>query len=133
MSTGADLYNDVNFKTGLGKKLPFSSAWHYDAVVYDANGQVVGYKLGGSQYVSTNDVATTIPVSSVKGTFTVHYGAHPKWGIALWNGQLRPLKVLPANSKWQVHGAAYLGDENLYFNLGGDQWVSATNGYFARK
>ncbi len=133
MATGADLYSDVNFKAGHGKKLPFSSAWQYYAVVYDANGQIVGYNLGGQQFVSTGDVATTKPVSSVKGVFTVHYTANPKWGIAMWNGQLKPLTILPANSRWHVAGAGYLGDENPYFNLGGDQWVAATNGYFARK
>lgn len=59
-------------------------------------------------------------------TGTVNY-VKP-WGIALWNGYGKEKEAtsrkLPADSRWATYKAVQGDDGNVYFNLGGNQYIS---------
>ena len=130
-SFGAILYSNPNTTIPIGKTLIIATAWKYYSVVRDANGKIVAYNLGGKQYVKATDMSTS-PIGKY-GVFTVHYPANTKWSIAVYDSNLKVLKLIPANSSWRTYGIQTLSDGRAYFNLGGDQFVRVDYGYWNAK
>lgn len=116
-ASGAGLYADFKTASSLGRTLAQGSAWRIYKKVFDNNHQLVAYNLGGSQYVRAGDAA--LQTAQRAGIFTVAFAAHPTWGIAVYNGNGRPVKIIAAGTRWVTYGQRTLGDGRTYYNLGG--------------
>lgn len=128
---GAQVYSDQALtKPIAGKVLPKGSRWQAPREVL-STGDVnyLSYRLGGNQYVKGSDVAGPAGSVNLRGVFTVNVPSHPTWGTAVYDGNLKPLRILPAKSKWQVY-AIYTVDKVDYYDLGGGQYIKAGNGTF---
>lgn len=131
-ASGAKVYSDTATSKETGNALDNTTAWKYSSVVKDSAGKIVAYNLGGKQYVKAADVSTS-PVKAQAGIFTVHYPANAKWAIAVYNSDLKTLKLIPANSTWATFGTKTLKDGKSYYNLGGNQWVRTDYGFWNAK
>lgn len=131
-ASGAKVYSDAATSKETGNTLDNTTAWKYSSVVKDNAGKIVAYNLGGKQYVKAADVATS-PVKAQAGVFTVHYPANAKWSIAVYNSDLKVLKLIPANSTWVTFGTKTFKDGKSYYNLGGNQWVRTDYGFWNAK
>lgn len=128
---GAQVYSDQALtKPITGKVLPKGSRWQAPREVL-STGDVnyLSYRLGGNQYVKGSDVAGPAGSVSVRGVFSISVPNHPTWGTAVYDGNLEPLRILPAKSKWQVY-AIYTVDKVDCYDLGGGQYIKAGNGTF---
>lgn len=124
-ANGTHIFNDAAMSSNTGRTLAFGTQWQYNAVVKDQDGTIVGYNVGGSQFVPASAVTTNGNVQ--KGTFTVRYPANPTWGIAVYNSDLAVQKIIKPGSQWQTFGSQKI-DGNTYYNLGGNQWARADYG-----
>lgn len=122
----AILYSDLSRTAATGRILPWASAWQSFNEVLDKSGAVVGYHLGGAQYVHAADVQTQSLVDH--GVFTVRYPAQPTWQIAVLDQTGRPVKLIQAGSRWQTFGQRQLITGRWYYHLGGDQYVPVDYG-----
>lgn len=128
----ATVYSDAATTKATDKTLQNTSAWKFHSVVKDATGKIVAYNLGGKQYVKASEVSTS-PVKAQAGVFTVHYPANAKWSIAVYNSDLKVVKLIPAKSSWLTFGTKTLKDGKSYYNLGGNQWVRTDYGFWNAK
>lgn len=131
-ASGAKVYSDTATSKETGNTLDNTTAWKYSSVVKDNAGKIVAYNLGGKQYVKAADVATS-PVKAQAGVFTVHYPANAKWSIAVYNSDLKVIKLIPANSTWATFGTKTLKDGKSYYNLGGNQFARTDYGFWNAK
>ena len=131
-ASGAKVYSDTATSKETGNTLDNTTAWKYSSVVKDAAGKIVAYNLGGKQYVKAADVATS-PVKAQAGVFTVHYPANAKWSIAVYNSDLKVIKLIPANSTWLTFGTKTLKDGKSYYSLGGNQYARTDYGFWNAK
>ena len=129
---GAVLYTDAATTKATSTTLDNTTAWKFHSVVKDSAGKIVAYNLGGKQYVKAGEVSTS-PVKAQAGVFTVHYPANAKWSIAVYNSDLKVVKLVPANSTWATFGTKTLKDGKSYYNLGGNQWVRTDYGFWNAK
>lgn len=129
---GATVYSDAATTKATDKKLDNTTAWKFHSVVKDAAGKTVAYNLGGKQYVKASEVSTS-PVKAQAGVFTVNYPANSKWSIAVYNSDLKVVKLIPAKSSWLTFGTKQLADGKSYYNLGGNQWVRTDYGFWNAK
>ncbi|MFT8398314.1 MAG: hypothetical protein ABF676_07980 [Schleiferilactobacillus harbinensis] len=129
-AAGAQVYADTNFTQPIkGKVLPKDSVWRsYYAFGFDNAPAGTGYDLGGKQYVKAADIQTVTTNWAVKGIFTVNVQNHPTWATVLYNKDLKPIRSLPAQSKWTAYamyqvygqGGRYV---DQYYDLGNQQYV----------
>ena len=131
-ASGAKVYSDTATSKETGNTLDNTTAWKYSSVVKDNAGKIVAYNLGGKQYVKAADVATS-PVKAQAGVFTVHYPANAKWSIAVYNSDLKVIKLIPANSTWATFGTKTLKDGKSYYSLGGNQFARTDYGFWNAK
>ncbi|MFT8399260.1 MAG: immunoglobulin-like domain-containing protein [Schleiferilactobacillus harbinensis] len=131
-ASGAKVYSDTATSKETGNTLDNTTAWKYFSVVKDNAGKIVAYNLGGKQYVKASEVSTS-PVKAQAGLFTVHYPANSKWSIAVYNSDLKVIKLIPAKSSWLTFGTKTLKDGKSYYNLGGNQWVRTDYGFWNAK
>lgn len=127
-SKGVKLYSDMAQSNPTGRTLPVGSRWQAYATINDKTGTITGFSLGGNQYVNNADTSMILFAS---GTFTVRYPAAPSWGIAVYNGQLKVTKTIPAGSRWRTFGQIERlvnGRTQSFYNIGGDQWVRTDYG-----
>ncbi|MFT9039296.1 SLAP domain-containing protein [Schleiferilactobacillus harbinensis] len=126
-ASGSQVYSDPALtKPITGKVLPKGSRWQTTREVFSvATPHYFAYRLGGKQYIDSTDVVT--PTN--RGVFTVNVPNHPSWGTAVYNDQLKPLRILKAKSKWQVYDTTNFSGIT-YYDLGGHQYVKAGNGTF---
>ena len=129
---GAVVYSDAATTKGSSTTLDNTTAWKFHSVVKDSAGKIVAYNLGGKQYVKASEVSTS-PVKAQAGVFTVHYPANSKWSIAVYNSNLKVVKLIPAKSSWLTFGTKTLKDGKSYYNLGGNQWVRTDYGFWNAK
>lgn len=129
---GAQIYSDQATTSATDKTLDNTTAWKFHSVVKDSAGKIVAYNLGGKQYVKASEVSTS-PVKAQAGVFTVHYPANSKWSIAVYNSDLKVVKLIPAKSSWLTFGTKTLKDGKSYYNLGGNQWVRTDYGFWNAK
>ncbi|QEU47127.1 DUF5011 domain-containing protein [Schleiferilactobacillus harbinensis] len=129
---GAKIYSDQATTSATDKTLDNTTAWKFHSVVKDSAGKIVAYNLGGKQYVKASEVSTS-PVKAQAGVFTVYYPANSKWSIAVYNSDLKVIKLIPAKSSWLTFGTKTLKDGKSYYNLGGNQWVRTDYGFWNAK
>lgn len=123
----AQVYSDAAMTKPIsGQTLSVGTQWRtYQKVYHD--GILAGYNLGGQQFIAS-DRAATDGVIPKRGVFTVRYPENPQWGVAVYDGQRHPIKIISAGTRWQVYGMKKFSDGFTYYNLGGDQWVPASYG-----
>lgn len=129
-AAGAQVYSDTNFTQPIkGKVLPKNSVWRsFTAFGFDNSPAGVGYDLGGHQYVKAGDIETVTSYTPVKGVFTVNVQNHPTWATVLYNKNLKPIRSLPAQSKWTAYGMYQIYGQggryvDQYYDLGNQQYV----------
>ncbi|MFT9039294.1 SLAP domain-containing protein [Schleiferilactobacillus harbinensis] len=86
-----------------------------------------GFRLGGDQYVKLADANYYTVKERFNGVYTVSVLNHPTWGTAVYNRQFKPIRILPAQSKWRVYGSYFIHGKT-YFDLGGQQYISKEYG-----
>ena len=118
----------------INKYLPRNSGWKYFKVVQTADGQY-WYNLGGNQWIPSRYVNygqdpgigfiaptvnknTIVTVTNPKGT-RIYKNAELAGGTKT----AATSRVLPQGSSWKVFNSINYGVP--YYNLGGNQWVSA--------
>lgn len=126
----AVLYKDKAAKVKTDRVLGRDTRWQAYREVVDADGQVVGYHLGGEQFVKASDAAV---VDMTRGVFTVRHPDKPKWAIATWTTNIRPVRIIKAGSRWQTFGKRQLNDGHWYHDVGGGQYVRAEHGTWQKK
>ncbi|ERL64709.1 KxYKxGKxW signal peptide domain-containing protein [Schleiferilactobacillus shenzhenensis] len=126
----AVLYKDKAAKVKTDRVLGRDTRWQAYREVVDADGQVVGYHLGGEQFVKASDA---VVVDMTRGVFTVRHPDKPKWAIATWTTSNRPVQIIKAGSRWQTFGKRQLNDGHWYHDVGGGQYVRADHGTWQKK
>ncbi|MCT2907971.1 hypothetical protein EFT87_04760 [Schleiferilactobacillus harbinensis] len=125
---GAQVYSDIAMTKPIqGKVLAFASRWVATDAVTTDTGYRRGFRLGGDQYVELADANYYTVKERFNGVYTVSVLNHPTWGTAVYNRQFKPIRILPAQSKWRVYGS-YLIHGKTYFDLGGQQYISKEYG-----
>ncbi len=131
---GIAVWNNYNNPELIaGKKLAHGTAWRVLAQATDANGEV-WYSLGSAQWIkakstvdaSSSDSSTSKVSQPRVSVATVNYV--PGYGIAVWNNYNNPEltgKILPHGSSWRVFAEATDSNGELWYNLGGAQWIMA--------
>ncbi|KRM29492.1 hypothetical protein LH991_08015 [Schleiferilactobacillus harbinensis] len=96
------------------------SAWQYFHVAYSSDQyEPPKYDLGGGEWVQG--------LREYTGIFTVAVPAHPTWGAAVYDRDLKPIRLLPAGSQWCTYGNRYINGAE-YYDLGGQQFVKRDAG-----
>lgn len=125
----AQLYSDKATTQAIsGRTLESNSAWQSPAEVTDANGKVVAYNLGGSQYVKASDVELNPQdnVSYQVKTQTIYISNQS--GAQLYSDPT-VTKVISGRdnlayaSAWISPKEVYNHGELIAYNLGGNQYV----------
>ena len=131
---GIAVWNNYNNPELIaGKKLAHGTAWRVFAQATDSNGEL-WYNLGGAQWImakytvdaSSSDSSTSKVSQPRVSVATVNYV--PGYGIAVWNNYNNPEltgKILPHGSSWRVFAEATDSNGELWYNLGGAQWIMA--------
>lgn len=125
---GAQVYSDIAMTKPIqGKVLALASRWIATDAVTTDTGYRRGFRLGGDQYVKLADANYYTVKERFNGVYTVSVLNHPTWGTAVYNSQFKPIRILPAQSKWRVYGSYFLHGKT-YFDLGGQQYISKEYG-----
>ncbi|KRO15148.1 SLAP domain-containing protein [Lacticaseibacillus saniviri] len=109
-----------------GKFLKHGTQVNYTATDRNSNNGIVWYQIGKNQWIKSAYIA---PFGSLAKTnvrsLTVTYV--PGYSIAVWNSPLNSRKALAKKLKngstWKTYSAAQVG-QDLWYNLGGNQWVN---------
>lgn len=106
------------------QRWPIGSAWQYYHVAYSTDLTIATkYDVGGGVWVSG-----VIPLKeNFAGAFTINVPGHPTWGTAVYDKNLKPVRILPAGSVWRTFGYRYFNGTE-YLNLGGQQFVKRNVG-----
>lgn len=127
----ANVYNTKLNKTS--RKLAKGTNWKVFKVATDGEGHVF-YNVGGSQYVSANDVkmsGTSNDTLAFKGVASIKYV--PGYSIQVWGKNLTnqaknangSRKMLKNGTSWKVFGMTS-HNGHVYYNLGGNQYIDAS-------
>lgn len=128
-TNGAAIYSDMAMTTPIsGRTLAYGTAWSYFRKVFDRQGNLVGYNLGGQQYVKASDLQTT-PLNAVsyqafQGVVTVLNGGTPLYADAAMT-QIISGRTLVAGTRWQAYQKVFINGVLAGYNLGGNQFVKA--------
>jgi hypothetical protein len=131
-AAGAQVYSDTSFTQPIkGKILAKNSTWRFSESFGEGNPDNpinAGFGLGGKQYVKWADVQTLTSGWPTKGTFIVNVQDHPAWATVLYDRNLKPIRSLPAQSRWTVFGLYQVYGQggryvDQYYDLGGQQYV----------
>ncbi|KRM72061.1 SLAP domain-containing protein [Lacticaseibacillus brantae] len=109
-----------------GKFLKHGTAVRYSGTDRNSNNGIEWYQIGANQWISSRYTAwTSSNVGTQIQSLTVDYV--PGYSIAVWNTPLngrKPLaKKLKNGTTWKTFAAAQVG-QDMWYNLGGNQWVS---------
>lgn len=126
---GAMLYSDMHLTSSIsGRVLPLASAWDYFKKVYDEKGNLVGYNLGGQQYVKAGDVQETpvdrITIEDFTGVARIVSGDAQLYANNAFTDAISG-RTLSVGSRWKVYQKIYINGVLAGFNLGGKQYVQA--------
>lgn len=128
-AAGAQVYSDAGFTKPIkGKVLPKGSSWRVYNKFGNGNPTNGGYSVGGSQFVKVTDVQLTDVKTAWSGTFTVKVQNHPTWATVLYDKNMKPIRSLPAGSRWKVYASYNIYGQNghyvdQYYDLGNQQYV----------
>ncbi|KRL12527.1 SLAP domain-containing protein [Schleiferilactobacillus perolens] len=122
---GAKVYAQGDWYNPTSKTLPYNSRWQFGQVVMSIDGDVLGFQVGGNQFVKAADVT----VSDRPGIFTITRAN----GAATMRRDTVPTgKKLAKGSRWRTTGRLYLPGgfyyrvaTNVYVSPGDGKWVAA--------
>ncbi|GEK05848.1 KxYKxGKxW signal peptide domain-containing protein [Schleiferilactobacillus harbinensis] len=126
---GAALYSNMNMTAQItDRNLKQGTAWASYKKVYDAQGNVVGYNLGGQQYVKASDVQET-PIGDVTTqTFNGVVSVINPW-TRVYSDSAMTKQInnwtLDAGTRWQVFQKVFIDGKLAGYNLGGQQFIKA--------
>lgn len=129
-TVGAVVYDHTGKTTD--QVLPADTNAFYTATA-TINGQKY-YKIDDDQYILVSDTVATSVTNTLPGIFTVTAGqsfVRDNTGSYVLNSD-NSVKVLPTGSAWKVFGKTTI-DGVAYYNLGGNQFVTASDGSFSTK
>ena len=136
------VWNGYGNNKKIVKYVPKNSSWKaYQVVTLADNSQ--WYNLGGNQWVSskyaveTNKVVnkpapslsntnTNWTINNVNNNVKINYTG--KGQVAVWDGygnNKKIVKYVPKNSSWKVLKEATPQNGYVWYNLGGDQWITS--------
>lgn len=89
------------------------------------------YELGGNQWVKA-PTGTLLPAGqptppTQRQVYTVAIPGHPTWGTAVYDRNMKPIRILPAKSKWRIFGERTINGK-VYYDLGGQQYIQRAYG-----
>ncbi|BDR59719.1 immunoglobulin-like domain-containing protein [Xylocopilactobacillus apicola] len=119
---GVNVYNAPN-GTFTGQRLQHGTSWKtFHQAVSNKDSKDVWYEVGKNQWVKAEYVSMT-PVSHMTPLNAVgEINYVPGYSVKVWgncDGAGWTGKYLQHGTQWKV-----FGEENGYYNLGGNQWVS---------
>lgn len=128
---GALLYSDMNMTNQIsGRLLNLGTAWTYYKKVFDANGNLIGYNLGGQQYVKAGDVQETpvqnITLEDFSGVAQIVNGDAQVYSDAAMTQPISG-QTLSVGSRWRAYQKVFINGTLAGYNLGGKQFVKAAN------
>lgn len=128
---GALLYSDMNMTNQIsGRLLNLGTAWTYYKKVFDANGNLIGYNLGGQQYVKAGDVQETpvqnITLEDFSGVAQIVNGDAQVYSDAAMTQPISG-QTLSVGSRWHAYQKVFINGTLAGYNLGGKQFVKAAN------
>lgn len=126
---GAVLYSNMNMTAQItDRNLKQGTAWASYKKVYDAQGNVVGYNLGGQQYVKASDVQETpigdVTTQTFNGVVSVINPWTPVYSDSAMTKQINNW-TLDAGTRWQVFQKVFIDGKLAGYNLGGQQFIKA--------
>ncbi|GAF40389.1 secreted SH3 domain protein [Agrilactobacillus composti DSM 18527 = JCM 14202] len=114
-------------RQSTGRTLAMGSTW-----VVTKTAQVNGatwYQIGDNQWVTMTDSLNPAPDHFDNAVMTITVNSQQ--GASVYNSYQAgrtQVKELPFGSQWQVTRQAVADDGSLWYQVGGDQWVSANGG-----
>lgn len=128
-TNGAALYSNMNMTAQItDRNLKQGTAWASYKKVYDAQGNVVGYNLGGQQYVKASDVQETpigdVTTQTFNGVVSVINPWTPVYSDSAMTKQINNW-TLDAGTRWQVFQKVFIDGKLAGYNLGGQQFIKA--------
>lgn len=128
-TNGAALYSNMNMTAQItDRNLKQGTAWASYKKVYDAQGNVVGYNLGGQQYVKASDVQEApigdVTTQTFNGVVSVINPWTPVYSDSAMTKQINNW-TLDAGTRWQVFQKVFIDGKLAGYNLGGQQFIKA--------
>lgn len=122
---GALLFRDAALTDQIsGRVLDLASAWAFFAKVFDNQGNLIAYNLGGNQFVRASDVQETpvqrITLQDYRGIARV-ISETPVFSDAAMT--VNTGRTLSTGSRWQIFQKVFIDGQLAGFNLGGRQFV----------